>query len=206
MDAHDWDDRYSGTDLIWSATANQFVVSELTGLTPGAALDMACGEGRNAIWLANGGWAVTGADFSAVALDKARDLASRLAEPRARPVTWVQADATAASPELDRPGGYDLVLLAYLQLPAAERAAALARAAQRLAPGGHLLVIAHDSSNLTDGVGGPQDPAVLYTPGDVLADLDGAGLSILRAEQVARVVTVEGQERTARDALIHLVA
>lgn len=206
MDAHDWDDRYSGTELIWSANANQFVVSELTGLTPGSALDMACGEGRNAIWLANRGWTVTGADFSAVALDKARALAGRLAEADAHPVTWVQADATATSPELDRPGGFDLVLLAYLQLPATERAAALTRAAGRLAPGGQLLVIAHDSSNLAQGVGGPQDPAVLYTAGDVLADLDGAGLRIVRAERVARAVTVDGTRRTAWDALVRLVA
>jgi hypothetical protein len=56
VDAHDWDDRYAGTDLVWSANANQFVVAELTGLAPGTALDMACGEGRNAIWLANQGW------------------------------------------------------------------------------------------------------------------------------------------------------
>jgi SAM-dependent methyltransferase len=156
--------------------------------------------------LANQGWTVTGTDFSAVALDKARELASRLADPQARPVTWVPADATAASPELDRPGGYSLVLLAYLQLPAPQRAAALAHAARRLAPGGHLLVVAHDSSNLTEGFGGPKDPATLYTAGDVLADLDGAGLGIVRAERVARAVTVEGQEHTAWDALVHLIA
>jgi SAM-dependent methyltransferase len=206
MDARDWDKRYAGTDLVWSANPNQFVVSELTGLAPGTALDLACGEGRNAIWLANQGWTVTGADFSAVALHKAAELAGRLADPQAQPVTWVQADATAASPQLDRPGGYDLVLLAYLQLPAAGRAAALARAARLLAPGGHLLVVAHDSSNLTEGFGGPQDPATLYTARDVLADLDGAGLHTLRADRVSRVVTVQGQERSACDALIHLTA
>lgn len=206
MDAHDWDDRYAGTDLVWSANANQFVVAELTGLTPGTALDMACGEGRNAIWLANQGWTVTGADFSGVALDKARELAGRLVGPQAQPVTWVQADATAGSTELDRESGYDLVLLAYLQLPAAQRAPALAHAARRLAPGGHLLVVAHDSSNLTEGFGGPQDPATLYTADDVLADLDGAGLEILRAGRVARAVTVQGQEHIAWDALVHLVA
>lgn len=206
MDAHDWDDRYAGTDLVWSANANQFVVAELTGLAPGTALDMACGEGRNAIWLANQGWTVTGADFSGVALDKARELAGRLVGPQALPVTWVQADAAAGSTELDRESGYDLVLLAYLQLPAAQRAAALAHAARRLAPGGHLLVVAHDSSNLTEGFGGPQDPATLYTADDVLADLDGAGLEILRAGRVARAVTVQGQEHIAWDALVHLVA
>jgi SAM-dependent methyltransferase len=205
VDAEDWDRRYAGTELLWTATANQFVVSELSGLTPGTALDVACGEGRNAIWLANQGWQVTGVDFSTVALDKARALADRLVDPAAEPVTWLRADATTGLPELDRLDGFDLVLLAYLQLPAPSRTAALIGASGHLAPGGRLLVVAHDSSNLTDGVGGPQDPAVLYTAGDVLADLEGAGLTILRADRVARPVSVDGQQRTAWDVLVHLV-
>jgi SAM-dependent methyltransferase len=205
VDAEDWDRRYTGTELLWTSTPNQFVVSELSGLTPGTALDVACGEGRNAIWLANQGWQVTGVDFSAVALDKARALADRLVDPAAEPVTWLRADATTGLPQLDRPGGFDLVLLAYLQLPAPSRTAALIGASGQLAPGGRLLVVAHDSGNLTDGVGGPQDPAVLYTAGDVLADLEATGLTILRADRVARPVSVDGQQRTAWDVLVHLV-
>ena len=164
---------------------------------------MACGEGRNAIWLANHGWTVTAADFSGVALSKAAQLADTMLEPGASPIRWVQADATEHGPEQS---DYDLVIVAYLQLPSEQRRAALTRAAAGVSPGGHLVVVAHDSSNLTDGVGGPQDPAVLYTPGDVLADVEDSALSILRAERVAREVTIDGIGHTAWDALVHLVS
>ncbi|CAN5470472.1 class I SAM-dependent methyltransferase [soil metagenome] len=207
MDAKDWDQRYAATELIWSAGPNQFVVSETSGLTPGTAFDMACGEGRNAIWLAQQGWRATGADFSAVAVEKARTIAEREVGAGKHPVTWLQADATVTGPAA---GSFDLVLLAYLQLPAPDRAAAVRLAAAGLAPGGHLLVIAHDSSNLAEGVGGPQYPEVLYTAEDVLSDLSdtiAAGqLKTLRAERVARTVLVDGAPRTAWDALVHLAA
>jgi SAM-dependent methyltransferase len=75
MSAADWDSRYGGTDLVWGATPNMWVEQEIAGLTPGRALDLACGEGRNSIWLAARGWQVTGVDFSAAALAKAETLA-----------------------------------------------------------------------------------------------------------------------------------
>jgi len=62
MSAADWDSRYRGTDLVWGATPNMWVEQETTGLAPGLALDLACGEGRNSIWLAARGWRVTGVD------------------------------------------------------------------------------------------------------------------------------------------------
>ena len=203
MDVIAWDRRYSAAELIWSAEANRFVIAETEALPPGRAFDMACGEGRNAIWLANRGWDVTGADFSGVALGKAAKLAATLLQDGASPIRWVQADVTVHGPS---EAGYDLVVVAYLQLPCEQRRAALTRAAAGLAPGGHLLVVAHDASNLTDGVGGPQEAAVLYTPRDVLSDLEGAGLSTVRAERVARAVTVDGEQRTAWDALVHLAS
>ncbi len=206
MDAGDWDRRYAGRDLVWSATPNQFVVAELEALAPGTALDLACGEGRNALWLANRGWRVTGADFSRVALDKAAALAERALDAGAPPVTWVCADATAPPVEGLPAEGVDLVVMAYLQLPAAQRRSAVRRAAAVLAPGGHLLVVAHDLSNLTDGFGGPQDAGVLYTAPDVLADLSGRTFDTLRAERVPRTVEVDGSPRTAWDLVVHLVA
>ncbi|MFG2907889.1 class I SAM-dependent methyltransferase [Kitasatospora sp. NPDC048286] len=185
MDSQDWDDRYAASELVWGAAPNQWVVRELTGRTPGHALDLAAGEGRNAIWLATQGWEVTGLDFSAVALERAERLTADLPDEVADRLTWRHGDARA----LEAPAaGYDLVLVAYLQLPAADRRAALRRAADALAPGGTLLVLGHDLSNLTEGVGGPQDPAVLFTPEDVLADLADHGLRTVRAERVHRVV------------------
>lgn len=200
MDAHAWDERYAAQDLVWSAEPNRFVVEELQALEPGRAVDLACGEGRNAIWLAGRGWQVTGVDFSGAALEKAR----RLAGDRA--VTWVQADATTWA----EPGSYDLALLAYLQLPAEERGGAVRNALDAVRPGGTFFLVAHDRTNLDEGTGGPQDPAVLYTAEDVLDDLGEATFEVVRAERVAREVSAADEHggevrRTAYDALVHLV-
>ncbi|WP_454131458.1 class I SAM-dependent methyltransferase, partial [Kitasatospora aureofaciens] len=78
MDSQGWDDRYAASELVWGTAPNQWVVRELTGSTPGRALDLATGEGRNAIWLATQGWEVTGLDFSAVALERAERLTAEL--------------------------------------------------------------------------------------------------------------------------------
>jgi len=126
-----------------------------------------------------------------VAIEKARTLAGQ----GRRPVVWVVADALAYRPAEP----FDLVLLCYLQLAAAERRTAVRAAADALAPGGTLLVVAHDSANLTDGTGGPPDPAVLYTAEDLRADLAGTDLVVTRAEAVRR--PVEGAPRPAIDVL-----
>lgn len=210
MDAGAWDERYAAAELVWSAAPNQFVAAELDGLPPGRALDVACGEGRNALWLAERGWHVTAIDFSQVALDKGRAIQAR--HPRADDlrVAWVRADALAFD---SGPAPYDLVLLAYLQLAADERRTAVRRAFCALRQGGTLLLVAHDATNLTEGTGGPSDPAVLFTAEEVLADLDGERFVVERAERVARTVSTPdgshthgGEEaRTAYDALVRLL-
>jgi len=196
MDAAAWDARYAASELVWSAAPNQFVASECADLPPGRALDLAAGEGRNAIWLASLGWAATAADFSAVALAKGRSL------PGGESVTWVCADATRWA---SRPV-YDLVVVAYLQLPAAERRAAIRAGFASLAEGGTLVVVAHDSTNLAEGTGGPQDPDVLYTAQDVLGDLVDETFAVVRARRVGRPVTdPDGGPSIAYDALVRLV-
>ena len=199
MDASGWDDRYAATELVWSAGPNRFVEQALADLPPGRAVDLASGEGRNAIWLARRGWQVTAVDFSQVGLDKGRRLAGDT------PVEWVRADATTWT----APEPVDLVVIAYLQLPAGERAAAVRNGFGCLAAGGTFFRVAHDSTNLTEGTGGPQDPGVLGTADDVLADLEGCPFDVVRAERVSREVTADdghgGEERrTAYDALVHL--
>src|SRR5262249_60827578 len=96
----------------------------------------------------------------------------------------------------------DLVIVFYLQLPAEERTPILRKAASALAPDGMFLLVAHDLRNLEQGYGGPQTARVLYTPEDVVADLDGAGLEIERAEPVKRPVDTPEGERVAIDALV----
>ena len=197
MDRKDWDERYETPDLIWTEEPNQFLVREVSDLSPGRAVDLACGEGRNAIWLAERGWDTTGVDFSRVGLEKARQFAER----RGALIRWIETDLTDWEPE---PASYDLVLLAYVQLPSEMRSQLHRKAFTAVRPGGRLLIIAHDSTNLREGFGGPQSSEVLFSPDDVLADIGGEDFVIERADRVARTVTTDLGERTAIDALVRV--
>ena len=189
----DWDRRYAESGLLWSAQPNRFLVAEVSDLPSGRALDLACGEGRNAVWLARLGWQVTGVDFSEVAIAKAREQ-SRAAGVD---VEWVVADLLDYDPA-ER--AFELVIAFYLQVPASDRARILSAAAESVADGGTFLLVGHDSRNIAGGYGGPQDPAVLYTPEDVVADLPG--LEVERAEVVERPVETSDGVRVALDALV----
>ncbi|MFN8045335.1 MAG: class I SAM-dependent methyltransferase [Dermatophilaceae bacterium] len=193
MDATDWDARYAGTDLVWSAAPNMWV-RELTSRRPsGRALDVAAGEGRNALWLVEQGWTVTATDFSSVAVQRMSDIADqRLGSLRARLTTLV-GDATADGEH----SAYDLVLLCYLHLPDDEWRAAMRAATTAARPGGHVLVIGHALRNLTEGVGGPQDPSILLDPEGVLASIEGLPVEVELAE--IRERSVEGADRPALD-------
>jgi len=191
VEAEDWNKRYEGTELVWTVRPNRFLVENVEGMKPGRALDLACGEGRHAVWLAGLFWEVRAVDWSDVAIAKGRELAER----HAVMVEWVVADLRTYVPE---PESADLVLAFYLQLAAAERTPILRNAASAVAPGGTFLLVAHDSSNLEHGYGGPKDSRVLYTAEDVVRDLAGSGLEIERAEAVERPV----DEHTAIDALV----
>jgi SAM-dependent methyltransferase len=193
VEREDWNRKHGEAGLLFGAEPNRFLVAEVEGLAPGRALDLACGAGRNAVWLAAQGWSVTGVDFSDVAIENAR----RLAAERGVEVEWVRADLRGW-----RPAGpeHDLVVVLYLQVPAAERRVVLAAAAGAVAPGGTLLVVGHDLENLNGGWGGPKDPAVLFTPDEVAAELPG--LELEKAERVLRPVETEDGEAQAIDALV----
>ncbi len=197
MEREDWDLKYAGDELLWRAEPNRFLVEATGDLRPGSVLDVACGEGRNAIWLAERGWRATGVDFSAVALAKAR----RLAAGRGVEVDWVEADVRTWAPD----GQFDLVVLFYLQLPSSERRAVQRAFAEAVAPGGHLLVVGHDMENLTAGIGGPQDPDVLFDAADVVSSVEGSGLVVERAVQVRRPVATDAGDVDALDALVRAV-
>jgi SAM-dependent methyltransferase len=201
MDAEAWNERYRASELVWSAGPNQFVEAELSGLPPGRALDLAAGEGRNAIWLARQGWHVTAVDFAQAGLDKGRILGEGL------DIAWVCDDATTWTGDADG-AAYDVCLIAYLQLPARERRAAVRNGFASLRAGGTFLLVAHDSTNLAEGTGGPQDPAVLMTAEDVLTDLGGETFEVQRAGRVPRLVADgHGEEpaATAWDCLVRVV-
>ena len=193
MEQDQWDERYAATELVWTAEPNRFVVEELAGETPGRALDLGSGEGRNAIWLAGQGWQVTAVDFSSVGLAKA----AKLAAARGVAVSWEHADLRQYHPA---PGAYDLVLLAYIHLPPGEFAAVLATAASALAPGGTLLVVGHDVANLSEGYGGPQDPEILHRADDIVSALPG--LAIRRSGQARRLVHAADGDQIAIDTVV----
>jgi ubiquinone/menaquinone biosynthesis C-methylase UbiE len=172
--AEEWDERYA-EQRQWSAEPNALVGELLADLPPGDAVDLAAGEGRHALWLAGLGWRVTAVDFSDVGLSRGRS------QPGADEVTWVTADVTAWATE---PESLDLVLVAYLHLAQADTTVLLTRAVGWLRPGGRLLVLGHDVENITAGVGGPQEPAILHSV-DRLAPV-AALLDVDLLEQVRR--------------------
>lgn len=193
MDAAAWDARYADAQQ-WSATPNELVAAELGALPPGTAVDLAAGEGRHAVWLAERGWDVTAVDFAEAGLERGR----RAAAERGVQVVWEVADVVTWRP----PAPVDLVLIAYLHLAADERRRVHRAAVESLAPGGTLLLVGHDASNIAEGVGGPQDPSVLCTAEDVLADVAGLPFHPQRAERVTRPVVVDGVARTAYDVVV----
>ena len=191
MKREDWDARYSQEGLLWSARPNRFLVAEVSDLPPGRGLDLACGEGQNAIWLTGLGWRMLGVDYSQVAIRKARERAER----EGHAVDFVCDDLVTYEPQA---GGYDLVALLYLHIPAEERRIVLQRAEHALAPGGTFVLLGHDLTNIADGVGGPSNPSILYTPDEIAAELPE--LEIEKAERVLR--DVDGEDRDAIDALV----
>ena len=168
MDAHEWDDRYASTELVWGAPPNPVIVSQVWPLHRGRALDLGCGEGRHAMWLALNAWTVTAVDFSRVALNKAATIATKLPRRTRDRLTWVEADLTT----WEIPGEFSLIVSAYLHFPAAQRRDLMRRCARALAPDGTIVILGHDATNIAEGVGGPQDAEVLYTPEDIVADVE----------------------------------
>ena len=202
MDAVAWDQRYAASELVWSAGPNQWIEDVGRDLTPGLALDVAAGEGRNAIWLARQGWRVVAADFSTVAIGRARGLAAAQLGAHAHRVHAVVTDATQAAP--GEPGIYDLVVVCYLQLPEPAWAAVLRQAVNALAPHGRVVIVLHARENVTRGYGGPQDVSVLHDPHDVVAVLAElpVAVDVERAELVTRVVEDANGRHEAIDTLI----
>ncbi|MEV0748187.1 methyltransferase domain-containing protein [Streptomyces sp. NBC_01220] len=137
-DAELWDERYRESRRIWSGNPNTALVREVEDLKPGRALDLGCGEGADAVWLARQGWRVTATDISRVALDRAAEHGAD-AEVADR-IDWQFHDLGVSFPD----GEYDLVSAQFLHsmgnLP---RERILRRAAAAVAPGGVLLIVGH---------------------------------------------------------------
>ncbi|MFF5704332.1 SAM-dependent methyltransferase [Streptomyces sp. NPDC012794] len=190
-----WDARYRESDRIWSGRANAVLVREASGLTPGRALDLGCGEGADAVWLARRGWRVTGTDISGVALERAAGHAAEAG--LADRVDWQRHDLARSFPD----GEFDLVsacfLHSYGDFP---RERILRTAATAVAPGGILLIAGHAGGPSWD----PDAHADIHfpTPDEVLAQLElpeGGWEVLVAAEHEQAMTAPDGRPGSRRD-------
>ncbi|HEY3466943.1 MAG TPA: class I SAM-dependent methyltransferase [Amycolatopsis sp.] len=149
-----WEAMYQRDEhRIWSGNVNTNLSSEVDGLTPGRALDLGCGEGGDAIWLAKRGWTVDGADISTVALARAAEAAAEAGVT----VRWLHRDIVKWQPE-ER---YDLISAQYMHLPPDLRRDVFTAAAAAIKPGGSLLVVGHSPKAMRE-FDGQKPPEELY--------------------------------------------
>lgn len=178
MDETYWDEKYRTQDQLWSGNPNGVLLVEAAGLAPGQALDLGCGEGADALWLAGRGWLVTAVDISRVALARAA------AAGGDAKVSWTHGDLSTAPPPA---GAFDLVSALYFPLPR-DAPGALHSLIAAVAPGGTLLVVGHDldDAHHHDHEHPDFDPADYYRS-DEIADLLGKGWTVEVNETRPRV-------------------
>lgn len=190
-----WEDLYGEREQIWSGKVNAALELRAADLPPGRALDLGCGEGGDALWLAGRGWSVTAVDISPTALARGRAEAAR----RGVSVDWQHADLAEELPA----GPYDLVSAQFLQSPVTlPREQVLRRAAEQVAPGGLLLVVGHASPPPWSDH--QPDPALMPSAATVLEQVAlGDGWEVLEARDVARTaVGPDGQTGELLDSVV----
>ncbi len=198
MDADAWDARYADSDLVWGNEPNQFVRAQCESLAVGVAVDLACGEGRNALWLARLGWQVTGIDYSVVAIERAQVLAAQEDPKATGRLTWRVDDVTECQLRVE---SVDLALVSYVHLSPGQRSTLMLRAALAVRPGGHVIVVGHDRRNLREGVSGPQDERLLYDPVELRSLF--AGIPATRVD-LAKTVERHTADGVALDTLVRV--
>jgi SAM-dependent methyltransferase len=197
-----WDERYRGREPVWSGRPNSQLVAHAGTLTPGRALDVGCGEGADAIWLAERGWTVTAADVSPVGLTRAAAHAAEKGPAIAARIEWLQVDLFTEA--FEPFGAYELVNSQYLHLPPHWRERAVDRLAAAVTPGGSLLLVSHHPSDLQIPGLRPNLPGLFYTASELGAELDLAEWEIVTEGAPER--TIDGPDRrpvTIRDAVLH---
>jgi SAM-dependent methyltransferase len=194
-----WNERYGSAQRIWSGEPNPQLVTEIAGRPPGRALDVGCGEGADAIWLARKGWGVVAADISSVALERAAQHARDTDPAVAGRIEWRQVDLLASPPG---PGSFDLVSAQFMQLPPEPRTRLFTALIASVRPGGTLLVVGHHPSDLATGVARPPMPELFYSPDEIAALLDHSwtvGVSEARPRPAS---TPDGAEATVHDSVL----
>jgi SAM-dependent methyltransferase len=187
-----WDQRYQSSSNLWSGHVNTHLVTEVSDLSPGVALDVGCGEGADAIWLAEQGWQVTAVDVSSVALERGAVHALEVGADVAKRVTWLHADLTEWIPAA---ASYDLVSAQFLHLPKDQREVLHRQLAESVAPGGILLIVGHHPSDLQTTIPRPDVPELFFTASDVAAAL-GAEQWVTRVDEARARQTLDPEGRT----------
>ena len=195
-----WDERYSTSHRIWSGQPNQRLVEQVEALAPGTALDVGCGEGADAVWLAGRGWTVTGVDVSGVALERAEEHADEAGVGER--TTWLRADVFAGDP---LPGGFDLVSAAFVHVPPEDFAAVYGALAAAVGPGGSLFVLAHHPDDVHTGLRNSELSHLLFAPDAVTALLDPQEWEVVAAETPTRRVTHDDREIDVTDTVVRAV-
>lgn len=193
-----WEERYRGHTSLWSKRPNPQLVTEVDELPPGTALDVGCGEGADATWLASRGWRVTAVDIAGTALDRARSRAEALDHEIEKPIDWVEADLASWTPARGR---YDLVSSHYVH-PTMSRREFLERLTPAVAPGGTLLVVDHHPADERPSqLASTPDRTV--TAEQITDGLDHERWNVTTAESRTRTITDhDGNEITLRDVIL----
>ncbi|MBC3839507.1 methyltransferase domain-containing protein [Streptacidiphilus sp. 4-A2] len=194
MDAQFWDERYATREQLFSGAPNGVLLAEVTGLTPGQALDVGCGEGADAHWLARQGWQVTAVDISRLALERA----AAAAPDTAGRVAWTRADLTVVPPPA---GAFDLVSAHYFPLPRQPEHTALRGLLEAVAPGGTLLFTGHRLAGLPPAAELGLDPADFYRP-DEIAGLLGQDWAVLVDETRPRTAPAPSGTHHTHDTVL----
>lgn len=192
-----WDARYAESERIWSGNPNPRLVEHVAGLAPGDALDVGCGEGADAVWLATNGWRVTAIDVSQVALD--RVIAHAREAGVADRVTVQRHDLMSGDP---LPGDHDLVSVQFMHPPPALFDDVYQRIGAAVRPGGTLLVVAHHPHDVETGVREPHGPDLLFTPERVVEALGTDDWDIRVAAAPTREWVREEGTATVTDSVV----
>ncbi|OUD01310.1 class I SAM-dependent methyltransferase [Streptomyces swartbergensis] len=194
FDAQHWDEMYRSRDQVFSGNPNGVLVAEFDDMPPGRALDVGCGEGADALWLARRGWHVTAVDISEVALRRATAAATDVQDR----VSWTRADLLTTPP---RAGAFDLVSVQYFPLERRPGHAALRGLLDAVVPGGTLLLVTHALADLAGRQEEGFDPDDYYWPADI-APLLGPAWEILVNETRPRVAPPPVGTHHTRDSVL----
>ncbi len=196
-----WDELYRSRGSVWSGEPNESLVKQMSGLPAGTALDVGCGEGADAIWLAQRGWRVTAVDISNVALERAKKSAIQGGEKVAEKISWIRTDLTESVPADTT---YDLVCAFFMHLPKAERDVLFRSLTDLVAPGGSLLIVGHHPSDLDVPVNRPKEPDLFYTATEVAGLLQpGQWQVVVEAADARPAKGRDEQPVTVHDAVLH---